>query len=140
MAIDYSKYPKNWLTEIRPAVLARANNCCEECGIENYAEGWRFPSGNFYTVDDLASQYMPAEDEAVMDAVLSKKPNPYKIVLTIAHLDRTGPEGENDGPLDCPIDRLKAMCQRCHLTLDKERHRAKRMKKAAEPIGLFKTN
>lgn len=35
MPIDYSQYPPNWFTEIRPAVLARANNRCENCGIAN---------------------------------------------------------------------------------------------------------
>lgn len=36
MPINYKDYPDNWLTEIRPAILERANNCCEFCGIENY--------------------------------------------------------------------------------------------------------
>jgi hypothetical protein len=26
MPIDYKKYPKNWKTEIRPAILERAKN------------------------------------------------------------------------------------------------------------------
>ena len=34
--MDYKEYPANWLTEIRPRILARANNCCEFCGAENY--------------------------------------------------------------------------------------------------------
>jgi len=29
MPIDYSEYPDNWFTEIRPAILKRAENCCE---------------------------------------------------------------------------------------------------------------
>lgn len=37
MPIDYSKYPPNWKTEIRPAVLARAENRCEHCGVDNYS-------------------------------------------------------------------------------------------------------
>ncbi len=32
-----SRYPKNWLTEIRPSILKRAQNRCEFCGIPNYA-------------------------------------------------------------------------------------------------------
>ena len=36
MPIDYSRYPPNWKTEIRPRILARANNCCEHCGVSNY--------------------------------------------------------------------------------------------------------
>lgn len=60
MPIDYSDYPANWFTEIRPTIIARANNCCEgspkfpECRAENY------------------------------------KPHPVtgsKVILTIAHVD-----------------------------------------------------
>lgn len=36
MPIDYSLYPENWKTEIRPAILSRAQNKCEFCGAENY--------------------------------------------------------------------------------------------------------
>jgi 5-methylcytosine-specific restriction endonuclease McrA len=35
MPIDYNNYPHNWLTEIRPAILKRANNKCEFCGVPN---------------------------------------------------------------------------------------------------------
>ena len=60
MPIDYAKYPPNWKTEIRPRILKRANNCCEECGVENYSYVERtYPDG-------------------------VKK---IKIILTIAHLD-----------------------------------------------------
>jgi len=41
MPIDYKKYPANWFTEIRPAILARAGNCCEFCGVRNHAQVWR---------------------------------------------------------------------------------------------------
>ncbi|CVK17186.1 hypothetical protein Ga0061079_1201 [Apibacter mensalis] len=37
MPIDYKKYPKNWLSELRPRVIKRAKNKCEFCGIENYS-------------------------------------------------------------------------------------------------------
>lgn len=36
MPCDYSKYPSNWHSEIRPRILKRANNCCECCGVKNY--------------------------------------------------------------------------------------------------------
>lgn len=38
MPIDYKNYPDNWKSEIRPAILARAENRCECCGVENYAQ------------------------------------------------------------------------------------------------------
>lgn len=36
MPCDYSKYPGNWKTEIRPRILERASHCCEWCHAENY--------------------------------------------------------------------------------------------------------
>ena len=42
MPINYSKYPKNWKTEIVPRILKRANNKCEVCGIENYSTAYSF--------------------------------------------------------------------------------------------------
>ncbi len=36
MPVDWSKYPQNWKSEIRPAILARAGHCCEFCGVGNY--------------------------------------------------------------------------------------------------------
>jgi len=37
-----------------------------------------------------------------------------KVVLTVAHLDHT--------PENCDPDNLRAMCQRCHLSYDREHH------------------
>lgn len=34
--IDYSRYPPNWLTEIRPRILERAGHRCERCEAKNY--------------------------------------------------------------------------------------------------------
>ena len=36
MPCDYSKYPPNWKTEIRPRILKRSRNKCEFCEAENY--------------------------------------------------------------------------------------------------------
>lgn len=37
MPCNYKRdYPSNWFTEIRPRILERAKNCCEQCGIANY--------------------------------------------------------------------------------------------------------
>jgi len=35
MPCDYSKYPDNWFSEIRPRILERAKNRCELCGVDN---------------------------------------------------------------------------------------------------------
>jgi hypothetical protein len=74
MPIDYSRYPANWLTEIRPRILERAGNKCEWCKAENY------------------------------------KPHPVtggRVVLTIAHI-------HNPDPMDCRVENLAALCNKCH--------------------------
>lgn len=39
-----ARYPKNW-KEIRKAILERANNRCEMCGVENHSEYIREKDG-----------------------------------------------------------------------------------------------
>lgn len=145
MPCDYSQYPADW-KERRARILARAGQIldnkgsvfrqanCEECGVENGLLGWRFPSGAWVTPDAFASDYMTDEDEAASERILQKPAR--RIILTIAHLDRTGPPGPDDGPLDCPDDRLKALCQRCHLLLDAARHQAKAAATRRAKAGL----
>lgn len=36
MPCNYKNYPPNWFTEIRPRILERAKNCCEQCFVKNY--------------------------------------------------------------------------------------------------------
>ena len=36
MPINYSLYPKNWKTKIRPDILKRAKDACEFCLVPNY--------------------------------------------------------------------------------------------------------
>ena len=57
------------------------------------------------------------------------------VVLTVAHLDHT--------PENCDPGKLRAMCQRCHLTYDAEHHKqtAYATRKAAANTGdLFATS
>lgn len=88
MPINYRRYPPDWKTRMRPAILQRAGHCCEFCGIANYA-------------------YQPDTGS--------------RVVLTIAHLDH---DEDNHA---VALDRLAALCQRCHLRYDapeKARRRA----------------
>lgn len=92
MPIDYSKYPQNWKTEIRPAVLKRANNKCEFCGVDNYSTVHRIYKNGFE--------------------------KDVKIILTVSHLDH------DETNKNVSIDRLRALCQQCHLRYDaKEKYR-----------------
>lgn len=107
MPIDYKKYPKNWKTEIRPAILKRADNKCEICGVENNAIGWRGNDGEF----NYSEQYIRVKK---LGYGYVQHTGYLKIVLTIAHLDHdiTNNSYEN----------LKALCQKCHLNYDKHHH------------------
>lgn len=107
MPIDYSKYPANWKTEIRPAILKRAGDRCEKCGVENSVFGYRDRAGVFHRSEGLQAEADVLDGHRV-----------FRIVLTVAHLnhDRTDNRPEN----------LAALCQRCHLLHDREQHRETR--------------
>lgn len=103
-----ARYPKNWSTEIRPRILARAGNCCEgspaypDCRIPN---GWarNNRTGEVCAPDDPYSDAWLADGDSVTTAV-----------LTIGHLDHQ--------PENCADENLMAWCNRCHLTYDARHH------------------
>jgi hypothetical protein len=101
-------YPKNW-KEIRAAILERACNCCEECGVRNHAYGARDKDGDWHDANDIASMSC-----STGEALWPEYPTEIKIVLTIAHL--------NHDVTDNRPANLKALCQKHHLALDKELH------------------
>ena len=103
MPIDYKKYPKNWKSEIRPRILKRANNKCECCGLENYSLVHSFKENSKTVWKDLS-----------YGDFIRKLAKTVKVVLTIAHLDH------DETNHDVKDERLKAMCQLCHLRYDAE--------------------
>lgn len=121
MPIDYSEYPPNWKTEIRPAVLERAKNRCEWCGIENHAvikrdkTGFRRPCQQEWDMIHSSIKY----GQHSMTTAL-KKHGFTKIILTIAHLDHDKLNHNVD------LTRLAALCQKCHLGHDIKHHTANR--------------
>lgn len=142
--INYKKYPPNWKSEIRPRILKRANNCCEFCKAENYSFAFR---GYIETDKNEKVEVYQTQDAKVFDAsngeflfqdhfcyISPKSGNDnqqaIKIILTIAHLDH---DEENWEVKD---ERLKAMCQRCHLNYDAPEKLRRR--KAKENINNFK--
>mgnify|MGYP001615843548 FL=1 len=114
--ILYEQYPKNWKTEIRPFILKRANNCCEKCFVKNYSYGWRDAEGNF----NLATE------KEIESGISDNDKKIIKIVLTISHLDH------DESNHEVKMDRLEALCQRCHLKYDVEEKRRRRIIKLAE--------
>lgn len=131
MPIDYSKYPANWHTEIRPRIMARAGEqrdidgnivkqaCCEFCKVENRKtilrgeydgkevyqgmDGWIYDAN---TSEQIGGGYLGEVDP-------QNKNKCIEIVLTVAHLDHD-PENENVNDA-----KLSALCQRCHLNYDR---------------------
>jgi hypothetical protein len=104
MPINYSHYPPNWFSEIRPAILARAGDACERCHLPNGILGHRDRQGTFWPYPDS-----PPPGGWTANTHL------FKIILTIAHLDH---DTTNNQPSN-----LQALCQHCHLTHDLPHHR-----------------
>jgi len=118
MPIDYNNYPPNWKSEIVPRVLSRAGNKCEVCGLENkqivFAGKIQIKVGKQYKVKTVWFEtYGSAKRlQSVMIGTGGDLIQHRKVVLTIAHLDH------DELNHDVKDDRLKAMCQYCHLNYD----------------------
>lgn len=102
--------------------MERANNQCEHegCDFKHMEEVWavkyRGKTVGWYR-DFYIAYSMPKTREAKKNkktGEIELVPNPKKVrvILTIAHLDH---DEENENVSD---DRLKAMCQLCHLRYD----------------------
>jgi len=111
---DWSKYPPNWKTEIRPAILQRAENKCEFCNVENglvIERGYLNDievyqdciknEGAIYRADN--SEYITSDYLGSIDKPSGKL---ITVVLTIAHLDHDTNNNK--------YSNLKALCQKCH--------------------------
>jgi len=94
------RYPMNWKV-IRAAILERAGNRCEQCGIPNHV--WRNRVTGRWTNDAGQTEIWMMDGDRTT-----------YVVLTIAHLDHT--------PEHCSPDNLRALCQRCHLAYDAGHH------------------
>ena len=118
MSIDYKRYPKNWLSEIRPRIMKRANNKCEFCELEHKSTVYaiKLPvrvESRYVKRSIWFSNYNDAKRELIINDI-----KPVTVVLTIAHLDH------DELNHDVTDDRLRALCQLCHLRYDaKEKYR-----------------
>lgn len=122
MPIDYSKYPSNWHTEIRPRILKRDGNRCKHCQKANYSVGyydrmdfWHPTAGNIIH-DEIGFNGAKTYKEARLIAdnnnewSLIYDEHYIVIVLTIAHLDQDINNNDDSN--------LAALCQRCHIRHD----------------------
>ena len=101
MQVDYIKYPYNWKTEIVPSVLKRAGELRD---------------GN-KIITEAKCEFCGVENHIYREG--------SKIVLTVAHLDH---DAENH---EVSLERLKALCQKCHNNYDMP-NRVKNRKKTWE--------
>lgn len=134
MPIDYSLYDPSWKTVIRPDILKRAKDCCEQCNIPNGkivlrgtyngVEAYQDMDGNIYNAANseyINSDYLGEVDESQKNQII-------KVVLTISHTDHV--ITNND------YSNLKALCQQCHNRHDKG-HRKESREKNKKQIKLF---
>jgi hypothetical protein len=122
MPINYQEYPPNW-KEIRARILERDQNKCKFCDVPNNAF--------IYRPYKKRKEWRLMPDGHEADAMVFDGIKFTKIVLTIAHLDH---DKLNH---DVKDERLAALCQRCHLLYDLDRHISKRknnvLKKLNQP-------
>lgn len=129
---------------VRARILARAGNCCEECGVPNRkcvlrAFQWWTPASVEATIFKMGGRingshiielpWRHSRDmEPQMSCFLNLSCHWVGIVLTVAHL--------NHVPGDDRDENLKALCQWCHLNYDKLHHKETRCerKDAARPL------
>ena len=94
MPMDKSRYPQNW-DEIATEVKERANWACQQCGLKHGEYIERTPG---------------------------KK---IKIVMTVHHVGAPKPDGtpgDRHDKMDCRIENLLCLCQRCHWLADIDIH------------------
>lgn len=110
MPIDYTKYPQNWLHEIRPRIMKRANDRCEKCGLKH----------NQLVYSVLIGKTRRWVTNASPSEMSQSSTKVVRVIITIAHLDHD-PHNR-----DVSDDRLRAFCQKCHLDYDRAANRIKR--------------
>ena len=122
MPIDYANYPPDFKEISRRIRFDRAGGKCENCGIANYTV--------IEYVDDVRESITLFEKFKHARAYANLKNSQYMrvgnkgvwfsvVILTTAHLDHDTWNSDDDN--------LRALCQRCHLTHDRQDNAKKRM-------------
>lgn len=110
MPVDWSKYPSTW-PELRACVRERDHERCRFCFVPNGARILRELANPFrYVLEDDFDVGIEADG----DDWQPTHAEVIRVVLTVAHLDH---DLRNSMP-----ENLAALCQRCHLRLDRFQH------------------
>lgn len=137
MPCDYSKYPADW-KQIRARILKREKHCCKFCGVDNHAavrwtgECYEAAAGNMHCDAVGRGLYGYRASRLLTDNWnrLFGGPKWTVIVLTIAHLDHNTTNNQDSN--------LVALCQRCHLSYDKDLHRQNAKATWDKKLGIQK--
>jgi hypothetical protein len=138
MPFDKSKYPKDW-PEISKRIKERDGWKCKRCRLPQYAifrygeDGrWELIGGTiFYDDMQYTESYKLAREacDHTNEVEGLKGDERYRVcVLTVAHL-------EDMDPMACEDANLAALCNRCHLRLDRHHHAANAAKTRCEKTG-----
>lgn len=129
-------YGREWRERTRPRILARAGNCCEQCGKPNRRRVWVIslsPGSQFWTLTKSRQAWHYCDGEKAGSGTYQvsyypMEPRRIRVVLTIAHLNHQAGDDREEN--------LKALCQWCHLNHDKEHHHETRAarKDQARPL------
>jgi hypothetical protein len=128
-----ARYPVDW-PAISRRIRDRAGNCCEGCGVANYALGGRLSDGTFMPAVPLGEKLTrlewpePGTWSWCQLGDRSEHLRIVRVVLTVAHLDHT--------PEHCDDDNLKAWCQRCHNRYDAAMRRQGILIRAREKAAI----
>ena len=116
-------YGKTWRDVIRPRILERARNKCEQCGKPNHARvftyTWREPAGpRMIWIREGSRVWRNQWGRAI--SLIRPQGLPRKILVDrqICHL--------NNCPGDDRDDNLRACCGWCHCNLDLQFHKQTR--------------
>ncbi len=113
---DRDRYPDDWKAISARIRFERAANLCEcrgECG-DDHDGRCAAPNGQYIARlrSNPARFLLQYDNPTCMDD--GECAPAIKVVLTVAHLDHT--------PENCDDANLLAMCQRCHLRMDRDHH------------------
>lgn len=129
MPINYKTYPRNWKSEIVPRILKRADYKCEQCG---RLQGYLVRS---FKVDCIRKRKRVYRQEWDYQQAWNEGGKMVRVILTVAHLDH------DHWNFSVKDDRLRSMCQLCHLRYDAQHKADNRTRNlaAADPnqINLF---
>jgi hypothetical protein len=117
---------------VRARILARAGNCCEQCGKPDRLAVWVYSSqdcGQYWSLclgpsqDWIYCLYggggnFRLNPSGTTEAQESGRLRLIRVVLTIAHLNHVAGDDRDEN--------LKALCQWCHLNFDVLHHKQSR--------------